>query len=106
MLINRPRYLNFNPTDSFQLYADSLIGRLLNLAPSDSVGHASIEKLGNKSGAMYACRIEIISAVERFNAFIESTNPKAALEEARRRIMRQLSKWHQTRSLMTRCFEI
>lgn len=94
MLNNRIRYVNFTPTDGFLLYADSAMTRLLDLAPSDSATASSIEKRGSR----YSCRIEIVSAVQRFEATIaRSVNPKSALDVARCRIAHQLSKWHQRR---------
>ena len=95
MLTNKTRYLNFKPTDGFQLYADALMTRLLDLAPSDSATQAAIEK----KGEYYFCKIAIVSMTGRFEALIESANPKSALEEARRRIIRQLSKWNKQRFL-------
>lgn len=93
MLNANTRYLNFEPTDGFQLYADSLITRLMELAPYDSIQFSAIEK----QGKVYTCMIEIVSLIGRFKARIEAADPKSALEESRRRIIRQLSKWHRSR---------
>lgn len=86
-------FLNFVPTDGFRLYADNLICRLIDLAPSDAASFSCVEK----RGARYMCKIEIISTVQRFETFIEAMNPKTALEEARRRIVRQLNRWGKRR---------
>ncbi|MEW6055742.1 MAG: hypothetical protein AB1540_03935 [Bdellovibrionota bacterium] len=97
ILSQRTQFLNFKPTDGFQLYTDALIGNLLNLAPSDATGLSMIEKRGER----YSCKIEITSAIGRFEAFIEGFSARSALEEARRRIIRQLSKWRRQRFAFT-----
>jgi hypothetical protein len=86
-------YLNFIPTEGFQLYANALLDKLTNLAPSD----ASSSSFFEKRGRLYACKIEIISAAQRFEAVIESLHPKSSLEQARRRVLRQIARWRRLR---------
>lgn len=93
MFTSTTRYLNFSPTDGFRLYADGMVTRLLELAPHDSSAVSSIEKADGK----YSCRIVVVTAIHRFEAFVESVAAKSALEEARRRVLRQLSKWRRKR---------
>src|SRR5437868_2487393 len=92
-MFNKTLYLNFSPTEGFKLYTHALVTKLLDLSPSDSVVKSEIEKVGDR----YACRLEVTSRFRRFVSFCESAHPKSALEEARRRVMRQLDGWKNKR---------
>jgi hypothetical protein len=89
------RYLNFAPTAGFQIYVNGLVDRLIDLSPSDAALSSAIERIGSR----FQCKLEIISSKENFKALCESTDARRAIEEARRRIMRELVRWRETRKL-------
>jgi hypothetical protein len=92
-LSKKIKFLNFIPTDGFRLYADSLVHRLLELSPSDADASSAIERVE----ARYHCSLEVVSRLGRFVAKTEACNPKSALEEARRRMLRQIVQWRRRR---------
>ena len=94
-MLSKTRYLNFSPSDGFQLYVNGLIDRLSELSPSDASMHSAIEQIEGR----FKCRVEINSRTGTFLAQSESDNAQRALEEARRRVLRHLVKWREERVL-------
>lgn len=92
-MLDKTRYLNFSPSDGFQLYVNGLIDRLNDISPSDSSMNSAIEQIDGR----FMCKLEINSRTGSFHARSESNDAKKAVEEARRRVLRMLVKWRHER---------
>ena len=82
-------FKNFVPTDSLQIYANSLVGQITQKAPYDSITFSCIEKINDS----YLCRIEIVSALGRFIGIGSAGKSHIALERAKQKVNWQISKW-------------
>lgn len=89
-------FINFCPNASLETYANSVLSRLLDLAPAD----ASTESELKKNGDLYSCCVNIFSASGPFFVRAQSRHPQEAIEKADRKIRILFSKWKQARELI------
>ncbi|MDZ4676251.1 MAG: hypothetical protein SGI74_01975 [Oligoflexia bacterium] len=86
-------FRNFEPSDEFIIYANELLKRTMDSAPSDSTSLATVLNVNTK----YKARMEIFSGVANFSAITEGDTPELAVDELGEKIAHQITRWRNNR---------
>ena len=85
----------FSPSEAFQSSMHSLMDRLENKAPNDSIFHLTVHKHRNT----YRGFIGVVSRAGRFTAQALNSSSDQLLEQLENSILKKLKKWKQKRFL-------
>jgi ribosome-associated translation inhibitor RaiA len=92
-MIERFYFRNFDATDAFNIYANTMLSQVMESAPADSTSLATVVKVGDK----FKARIEIFSCDADFSAFAEGDTPELAIDDLSEKISKQIGRWRNNR---------
>jgi hypothetical protein len=87
-------FRKFNPTEDIILYANTMLAQVMELAPADSICHATMVRVGNN----YLSHIEIASSSGVFTADSKAQNPRVGVDILDERIRQRIKDWQNNRN--------
>ena len=87
-MLEKFKFRNFMPSIDLQNYANTIVAQFLKRLPQG----AGVNSLLERNGRLYSCRVDIYAKGGPFRTRVTAPDPVSALQVARIRILRQLSK--------------
>lgn len=79
-------FLDFIPESELRSFANQILRDVLELAPSDSIAYATLQK----EGKVYSCSLDIYSSREIFHIRVKENDPDKAIQEMEKILLEKI----------------
>ena len=92
------KFRKFNPDQVLALYANTMLAQVMELAPDNASGYASMVRMGET----YTAWIDITSSEGHFSAESKAEDARLAIDILDDRIRQKIKKWKSSRRIAER----